>query len=72
MPETPEQRARKKIDAMLTASGWTVQTRDQINLAASHGVSIGELTFKSLTIARVCDLRLAERVNDFETPAGRI
>jgi hypothetical protein len=58
IPEAPEQRARKTIDAMLTASGWTVQTRDEISLAASHGVAIGELTLKSLTVAKVCDLRL--------------
>jgi hypothetical protein len=25
MPETPEQKARRQIDAMLTASGWAVQ-----------------------------------------------
>jgi len=27
----PERRARLKIDAGLTASGWTVQNRDEIN-----------------------------------------
>jgi type I restriction enzyme R subunit len=32
---------------MLTASGWTVQTRDQINLCVSLGVAIAELTFKT-------------------------
>ncbi len=47
MPDSPEQRARRKIDAMLTASGWTVQTRDQINLCVSLGVAIAELTFKT-------------------------
>jgi type I restriction enzyme R subunit len=47
MPDSPEQRARRKIDAMLTASGWTVQTKDQINLCVSLGVVIAELTFKT-------------------------
>jgi len=47
MPETPEQRARQQIDAMLTASGWTVQTRDRVNLSASRGVAIAELSFKT-------------------------
>lgn len=32
---------------MLTAAGWTVQTRDQINLCVSLGVAISELTFKT-------------------------
>ncbi len=46
MPEvTPEQRAREKIDAMLTASGWTVQSKAEINLSASRGVAICELSF---------------------------
>src|ERR1017187_7620730 len=42
---TPEELARKKIDAMLTASGWTVQTKDKINLSASRGVAVCELSF---------------------------
>ena len=46
MPEvTPEQRAREVIDTMLAASGWTVQTKDKINLSASRGVAICELSF---------------------------
>ena len=47
MPDSPEQRARRKIDAVLNASGWTVQTKDQINLCVSLGVAIAELTFKT-------------------------
>jgi type I restriction enzyme, R subunit len=42
---TPEQRARQQIDAMLTASGWSVQTKDRINLSASRGVAVCELSF---------------------------
>lgn len=44
---TPEEKARQQIDAMLVASGWTVQTRDKINLAASPGVAVCELSFKT-------------------------
>jgi len=42
---TPEEKARAKIDAMLLASGWAVQTRDQLNLSAPHGVAVCELSF---------------------------
>ncbi len=42
---TPEEKARGKIDAMLAASGWLVQTKDQINVSANRGVAICELSF---------------------------
>ena len=42
---TPEQCSRQQIDAMLTASGWAVQTKDRINLSASLGVAVCELSF---------------------------
>jgi type I restriction enzyme, R subunit len=42
---TAEENARTTIDAQLTASGWTVQTKDCINLSASRGVAICELSF---------------------------
>src|ERR1035437_3693957 len=42
---TPEEKAREQIDAQLTASGWAVQTKDKINLAASRGVAVCELAF---------------------------
>jgi type I restriction enzyme R subunit len=42
---TPEEKARAKIDAMLNASGWVVQTKDKINLSAARGVAICELSF---------------------------
>jgi type I restriction enzyme, R subunit len=44
---TPEEKARQQIDAMLTASGWAVQTKDKINLSASRGVAVAELSFKT-------------------------
>ena len=44
---TPEERARQKIDAMLTASGWVVQEKRNTNLAAARGVAVAELSFKT-------------------------
>jgi type I restriction enzyme, R subunit len=41
----PEQRAREKIDAMLVASGWVIQSKVTVNLAAALGVAICELSF---------------------------
>jgi len=38
MPETPEQKARREIDAKLTASGWLVQDRDELDLTAGRGL----------------------------------
>lgn len=43
----PEQRARVKIDEALTASGWIVQDRDRMNLAAGKGVAVREFTLAS-------------------------
>jgi hypothetical protein len=42
---TPEQQSRQQFDAMLVASGWSVQIKDKINLSASRGVAICELSF---------------------------
>ncbi|MCL4180043.1 MAG: DEAD/DEAH box helicase family protein [Verrucomicrobia bacterium] len=42
---TPEERARQEIDTMLVASGWVIQTKDRINLSASAGVAVSELSF---------------------------
>jgi type I restriction enzyme R subunit len=39
---TPEQKARKDIDKLLSLAGWTVQIRDEINLGASLGVAVRE------------------------------
>ena len=51
---TPEQRARKNIDDLLTACGWTVQSRDQVNLGAGRGVAVREFPLKTgFTLARV-------------------
>ena len=38
----PEQEAREQIDEMLDASGWQVQTRQQMNRTAALGVAVCE------------------------------
>lgn len=43
----PEEEARLLIDAQLASCGWVVRTRDSINLAASRGVAVCELSFKT-------------------------
>ena len=42
MPLTPEQQARRKIDAALADAGWVVQDREAMNLAAGRGVAVRE------------------------------
>ncbi len=42
MPETPEDRARQKIDKLLNAAGWRIQDRGETNLAAPGGTAIRE------------------------------
>ena len=39
---TPEQKAREKIDLMLTQAGWVVQSKREVNLSAGKGVAIRE------------------------------
>ena len=38
----PEARARERIDSLLTAAGWAIQNRDDINLGAALGVAVRE------------------------------
>ena len=38
----PEEKARKKIDELLTAAGWAVQDMDELNLGTSLGVAVRE------------------------------
>ena len=55
MPElTPEQRARKQIDAQLIACGWVVQDYKQFSPAAGPGIALREAPLKSGT----CDYLL--------------
>ena len=46
MPD-PEKLAREEIDALLGPCGWVVQDKNAVNLAASRGVAVRELTFKT-------------------------
>ena len=47
MPETPEQKARREIDAELLAAGWLVQDREDIDLTAARGIAVREFRMKS-------------------------
>ncbi len=47
MAETPEQKARRGIDTRLTAAGWIVQDRDDLDLTAGRGIAIREFPMKS-------------------------
>jgi type I restriction enzyme R subunit len=47
MPETPEQKARREIDAELTAAGWLVQDREDLDLTAGRGIAVREFPMKS-------------------------
>jgi type I restriction enzyme R subunit len=47
LPETPEQKARREIDAKLIASGWLVQNRDDLDLTAGRGIAVREFPMKS-------------------------
>ena len=47
MPQNPEARARGTIDYLLTATGWVVQSRDEVNIAAGPGVAIREFPLKT-------------------------
>jgi type I restriction enzyme, R subunit len=47
VPETPEQRARREIDADLTAAGWLVQSRDDVDLTAGRGIAIREFVMRA-------------------------
>ena len=40
---TPEQEAREQIDRMLQASGWTVQTRHQMNRTSALDADVHPL-----------------------------
>jgi type I restriction enzyme R subunit len=44
---TPEERARQQIDLLLQQSGWIVQDRSGINLAAGPGVAVREVRLET-------------------------
>lgn len=43
----PEERARQNIDQLLTAAGWTIQDREQMDLGESLGVAVREYPMAS-------------------------
>jgi type I restriction enzyme R subunit len=43
----PEEKARQKIDQLLEAAGWAVQDYQQLNLSASLGVAVRNLSLKT-------------------------
>ena len=43
---TPEEKARQQIDSDLERCGWTVQDKSALNLSASRGVAVREVTMK--------------------------
>src|SRR5881296_1276875 len=47
MPETPEQKARREIDANLRAAGWLVQARDELDLTAGRGIAVCEFPLQA-------------------------
>jgi type I restriction enzyme R subunit len=44
---SPEEQAREEIDRLLSQAGWIVQDKSAVNLSASRGVAVRELTFKT-------------------------
>ena len=42
----PNKKARREIDAKLTASGWLVQDRDDLDLTAGRGIAVRNFTMK--------------------------
>jgi type I restriction enzyme, R subunit len=44
MMQTPEQRAREKIDALLAAAGWIIQDNANFNRNAGEGVAVREFS----------------------------
>lgn len=45
--DTSEARARQNIDDLLSACGWIVQSRDQMNLGAARGVAVREFPLRT-------------------------
>ena len=46
MTDTPEQKARRNIDANLDAAGWLVQDREELDLTAGRGIAVREFPMK--------------------------
>src|SRR5688572_24229548 len=46
MSDTPEQKARRLIDAKLIAAGWLVQATKDMDLTAGRGIAVCNFTMK--------------------------
>src|SRR3954452_22502750 len=46
MAQTPEQNARREIDADLVAAGWIVQDKEDLDLTAGRGIAVREFVMK--------------------------
>jgi type I restriction enzyme R subunit len=47
MPETPEQKARRQIDALLLNADWQIQDYKTLDLSAGRGIAVREVPLKS-------------------------
>jgi hypothetical protein len=47
MGEKPEQKARRLIDESLSAAGWIVQDRVELDLTLGRGIAMREFQMKS-------------------------
>jgi type I restriction enzyme R subunit len=47
----PDEETRKKIDALLEAAGWLIQTFEDLNLGAGVGVTVREFPLKGAGFA---------------------
>jgi type I restriction enzyme R subunit len=47
MADSPDALARKNIDQLLTAVGWVVQSREDVNFAAGRGIAIREIPYEA-------------------------
>jgi type I restriction enzyme R subunit len=45
---SPEELARKNIDALLKQCGWIIQKRSEINLSAGRGIAVTEGLLKGI------------------------
>ena len=46
MTDTPEQKARRDIEADLESAGWIVQNREALDLTAGRGIAVREFPLK--------------------------
>jgi len=46
-PKTSEQHARREIDTDLSAAGWLVQSREDLDLTAGRGIAIREFPMRA-------------------------